>query len=280
MSIDLFIEMMANLKAVLVSSAVLLIIPLTFVSGEMSSQAVLSRSPRSIGNFFRRWFSGRRKQTGFQGTAQANQPYSFGSYGQASSSIPSYSYPLYPGLSYSPNYAFQNGYQSYSGFPVASASSQYPSYTPPATFTPQSYGSSPGTIDPYQVLDQFVRSAGLNPQGDHEAQSLQSKGDSFAQSGTSPVFSFKKLYSFPFYMSTDPNVPDNFYKRHTRRMSPEAQFMQQLNQQYLTKQFMMPPIVKGDQTSPQSEPQNVQPEKQLPQTQDYLQAEDVAQQLQ
>lgn len=275
--------MMAIMKAVLVSSAILLSISLTFVSSETSHQTVLMRSPRSIGNFIRRWFGGRRKPTGFQGTAQANQPYSFGSYSQASSSYPSYAYPLYPNLPYSPNY-FQNGYQGYSGYPMGSASSQYPSYTPPATFTPQSYGSSPGTMDFHQVLDQFVRSAGLSPQGDHEGHALQSKGDSFTQSGTTPVFSFKKLYSFPFYMSTDPNVAEgyNFLKRYTRRNSPEAQLNQQsLDQNFLLKQFLSPPVVKGDPTSSQSQPQNIQQENQLKgsQPQDYLQAEDIEQRL-
>jgi hypothetical protein len=260
------------------------------VSCEISSQTVLSRSQRSISNIIRRWFTGRRKQTGFQGTAQVNQPYSFGSYGSASSSYPSFAYPLYPGYSYSPNLlqnGYNSGYQSYSGYPLAaSASSQYPTYTPGATFTPQSYGSSPGTMDFNQVLDQFVRSAGLSPQGDHEAQSLQSKGDSFAQSETSPVFSFKKLYSFPFYLSTDQNSGDGynyqmpFLKRHNRRMSPEAQLIQNsLNQQLLAKQFLVPPVIKSEQSYPQSESHNLKPEKQLSHQQNYLQAEDIEQQL-
>lgn len=63
-------------------------------------------------------------------------------------------------------------------------------------------------------------------------------------------------------------------------MSPEAQLIQQtLNQQLLAKQFMLPPVIKPDQNSHQSEPQNAEPEKQLTQSQDYLQAEDIEQHL-
>lgn len=108
------------------------------------------------------------------------------------------------------------------------ASSQYaPTYS-------SAYGpgyNANGNLDLHQVLDQFVRSAGLSPQGDHEAQAstIQSKGDS-------PVFSFKKLYSFPFYLSSDSSATEGynlhvpFLKRHIRRMSAENQ-LNQLNQQ-------------------------------------------------
>ena len=82
------------------------------------------------------------------------------------------------------------------------ASQQYGTSVNPAqanTFHSQPYGSNAGTIDVHQVLDQFIRSAGLSPQGDHE----NAKGDqSYAESETKPVFTFKKLYSYPFYMSS------------------------------------------------------------------------------
>ncbi len=56
-------KLITLLFQVFVSSALLLIIPLTLVSCEISSQTVLARSQRSIGNVIRRWFTGRRKQT-------------------------------------------------------------------------------------------------------------------------------------------------------------------------------------------------------------------------
>ena len=87
---------------------------------------------------------------------------------------------------------------------------QQTEFIPSGTYTAQDYGQSPNTIDVHKVLDQFIRSAGLSPQGDHEAQA--SHASSFAKAGTTPVFVFKKLFSFPFYLSADPNIVDLYGK--------------------------------------------------------------------
>jgi hypothetical protein len=63
-------------------------------------------------------------------------------------------------------------------------------------------------------------------------------------------------------------------------MSPEAQLIQNsLNQQLLAKQFLVPPVIKSGQSNPQSESLNFKPEKQLSHQENYLQAEDIEQQL-
>ena len=97
---------------------------------------------------------------------------------------------------------------------AAAASNPYASYA----MAPPSSGSP----DFHAVLDNFVRSSGLTPAGsipgDQEA-----AASSFVKTGDTPVFSFKKLYSFPFYLSSDNapgfalNIP--YMKRHIRRMS-------------------------------------------------------------
>lgn len=119
----------------------------------------------------------------------------------------------------------QMAYPSYSpygqassmGSPATSASSPYASYAPPGSM-PQS-----GSPDFHSVLDSFVRSTGLAPQGslppDQEA-----AASTLSQPGVTPAFSWKRLYSFPFYFSTDSagsgsriNIP--YMKQHIRRMS-------------------------------------------------------------
>jgi len=69
----------------------------------------------------------------------------------------------------------------------------------PNQFHGRPYGNSPGTIDVHQVLDSFIRQAGLSPQGDHD--------NAVAGSEVKPVFSVKKLYSYPFYLSASGNKP-------------------------------------------------------------------------
>ena len=95
--------------------------------------------------------------------------------------------------------------------------------SPVATAGPYSPPGSASSPDFHAVLDSFVRSTGLAPQGslppDQEA-----AASSLSQPGVIPAFSWKRLYSFPFYFSTDSagsgsriNIP--YMKQHIRRTS-------------------------------------------------------------
>lgn len=134
--------------------------------------------------------------------------------------------------------------------PYAQAASVYPTYAA----NPSSYSgdSSGGNLDFHAILDQFVRSAGLTPAGDQDtaASTIQAKGDT-------PVFSFKKLYSFPFYLSTDNSAQEGynlqipFMRKHIRRMSNDKlQYLKQMQDKMkLTKyqQKMQEKKLKQDQ---------------------------------
>jgi len=111
------------------------------------------------------------------------------------------------GISYvaqSPQQQQQFSYQN-SGYDqmTASASNVQPQeaqasvYRPTVYYRPRPYRSSPATLDVHQVVDDFIRSTGLSPQGDHE----NVPGD-YAYAESKPVFSLKKLYSYPFYFSS------------------------------------------------------------------------------
>lgn len=167
-----------------------------------------------------------------------NTPYAT----SASSYYPSYgtyaypslaAYPAYPATAV-PAYSPAASY-SYPSFaypaptPVAAASGPYPSFAPAS-----------GSPDFHAVLDSFVRSAGLSPTGAHDqeaaASSIQAKGDT-------PVFSFKKLYSFPFYLTSDNAASDGgfnlqipYLKRHIRRMSSGSDYDRQKHVQALHHQ--------------------------------------------
>lgn len=102
------------------------------------------------------------------------------------------------------------------GSPVPAASSPYASYA--AAGVPHA-----GSPDFHNVLDSFVRSTGLAPQGsmppDQEA-----AASTLSQPGVTPAFSWKRLYSFPFYFSTDSagagsRISIPYMKQHIRRMS-------------------------------------------------------------
>lgn len=130
-------------------------------------------------------------------------------------------------------------YPSFAGSQMpGSASGPYPSYA-------QSGGvptNGQGSPDFHNVLDSFVRNAGLSPIGgpgnsqhDQEVAASSIQAREKGQREDIPVFSFKKLYSFPFYLSSDNGNPsasssDNgfnlqipYMKRHIRRMSPAQQ---------------------------------------------------------
>ncbi|KAI2802036.1 hypothetical protein BLOT_010228 [Blomia tropicalis] len=82
-------------------------------------------------------------------------------------------------------------------------------------FQAKPYGQSPGTIDVHQVLDQFIRSAGLSPQGDHDSVKSGMYG---AESNLKPAVSIKKLISYPFYFSSSGDKPTS-YGHSIRRQS-------------------------------------------------------------
>jgi len=283
---------MVKLRNLIASAVLIAIIPSVFGA----SEAAISRSPRSIGGIFKKIF-GRRKQTGFQGTSQAQQPYSYGGSSAASSYYPQYAY---PGYSQSPYGAYSSPYAAYGSSPYAAAaasspygsnyasypspyssygygqygpyssgsSAAYPSYSgsqgagqspygsaygnAAAASTPYGSAAAPpsqsgGSLDFHAILDQMVRAAGLNSAAgaDQETSSSnhhQSRGDYHQQAaaaaqGNTPVFSFKKLYSFPFYLSSDQTTSDGynlhvpFLKRHIRRMSNDQTYAQQIYKQ-------------------------------------------------
>lgn len=94
--------------------------------------------------------------------------------------------------------------------PSVAASYNRPQYAYPSAgdqFASRPYSSNPGTLDVHQVLDQFIRSAGLSPQGDHGAV----KGDQhYDGSDLKPALSVKKLISYPFYFSSSGDKPTSY----------------------------------------------------------------------
>lgn len=75
----------------------------------------------------------------------------------------------------------------------------------------------PSSPDFHSVLDTFVRNTGLTPAGSNPVPEVSpSKGGDT----DTPVFSFKKLYSFPFYLSTDssgPSLSIPYMRQHVAR---------------------------------------------------------------
>lgn len=159
--------------------------------------------------------------------------------------------PLYAAASQSYNsYAApptsQGAGQSTSGSgPQPAASHAHASVAPP----PSGGSGGPGSsLDFHQVLDAFVRTSGFAPAGDQEAAAAQGYGGKAADGGV-PVFSFKKLVSLPFYLSTEEKSLDGLgnamppsassgyslhsipiMRRHVRRMSAIPSQQQQHQQ--------------------------------------------------
>lgn len=73
------------------------------------------------------------------------------------------------------------------------------------TFNARPYGPAPDTIDPHKVLDNFLISNGLSPDGHHD--SIKSGGK--YNDGLKNVLSVKKLVSIPFYLSTSGDKQQN-----------------------------------------------------------------------
>lgn len=80
---------------------------------------------------------------------------------------------------------------------VHAGAGQSPSHQSIERNTQQPAGS--GSIDFHQVLDAFVRSSGFAPSGDPDAAASGAN----KQDDSSTVFSFKKLLTYPIYMSTE-----------------------------------------------------------------------------
>lgn len=82
---------------------------------------------------------------------------------------------------------------------------------------PVDYSGS-ATIDVHKVLDSFIRSAGLSPQGDHEnVKKVSGVGNlAYAASGLKPVLSVKKLISYPFYFSSSGDKPTSYGSNNIR----------------------------------------------------------------
>lgn len=158
---------------------------------------------------------------------------------------------------------------------------------PPPLHQPQ---QSSGSIDFHQVLDALVRTSGFAPAGDHEAAANSGYKDS-------PVFSFKKLYSFPFYLSTEekqtealPNASPDGYSVHSmpimrrhvptfannRRMSAsvvpqQAQQQVRIGHQLLQQLQNISPAATDSRSQLQQGQSQKQQQQQLPQPQQSIQ---------
>lgn len=182
----------------------------TMMTGPKHS--IILRAPKSIGNFFRRMVGFGEKRTT---NTNNNQP-------QSTISSPM---PIGPVLipSIGAPSAFYQPFPPMVQRPFMAAPSAPPAAFLPAASNPYaSYVTPSGSPDFHAVLDSFVRSNGLTPAGAIPGDQ-EMAASSIAQNGDTPVFSFKKLYSFPFYLNSDSGpgmfltIP--YMKRHIRRMS-------------------------------------------------------------
>ncbi|KAH9395435.1 hypothetical protein TYRP_020754 [Tyrophagus putrescentiae] len=139
-------------------------------------------------------------------------------------------------------------------FPGFAASYNRPQYAPypegQKAYGGGGGGSNPGTLDVHQVLDQFIRSAGLSPQGDHEAV----KGDQHYADGADlkPALSVKKLISYPFYFSSSGDKPTSYGQSIRRHSQDETIFKSALNQNLLASQKMEQPANSESKMEPSS----------------------------
>jgi len=184
----------------------------TMMTGPKHS--IILRAPKSIGNFFRRMM-------GFGEKRNANN-------NNQQSTISSPAMPLGPVLIPSAGIGAPSAF--YQPFPptifqrplMAAPSAPAAAFLPAASNPYASYMTPSGSPDFHAVLDSFVRSNGLTPAGAIPGDQ-EMAASSIAQNGDTPVFSFKKLYSFPFYLNSDSGpgmfltIP--YMKRHIRRMS-------------------------------------------------------------
>lgn len=98
-------------------------------------------------------------------------------------------------------------------------------------FNSKPYGNQPGTLDVHQVLDQFIRSAGLSPHGDHEN---ANKDRAYNED---QALSVKKLYSYPFYFSSSGDRPhtirwvDFFFKKQINKFDQSIHLNHSLSRQ-------------------------------------------------
>ncbi|KPM11179.1 cytochrome P450-like protein 25 [Sarcoptes scabiei] len=103
---------------------------------------------------------------------------------------------------YYPTLSSQQSQVQYQYSPEMIGTSPYTFHENPSqmnTFKSRPYGSNPGTLDVHKVLDQFIRSAGLSPKGDHD--------NVYNGNSDEKALSVKKLYTYPFYFSSSGDRP-------------------------------------------------------------------------
>ncbi|UXI22231.1 runt-like protein [Sarcoptes scabiei] len=110
---------------------------------------------------------------------------------------------------YYPTLSSQQSQVQYQYSPEMIGTSPYTFHENPSqmnTFKSRPYGSNPGTLDVHKVLDQFIRSAGLSPKGDHD--------NVYNGNSDEKALSVKKLYTYPFYFSSSGDRPTSI-RRHS-----------------------------------------------------------------
>ena len=142
----------------------------------------------------------------------------------------------------------------FSGGLSPAAASSYPQYAP----VPSGHGYGQQSPDFHSVLDGLVRHAGLSPMGAHDQD--MSSSSTITSKGDTPVFSFKKLYSFPFYLSSDNRSPDGmnlqipYMKQHIRRMNTAPMIPEMSDLSAVSSR-----IVKSPRTAVYYRPDNMPP---------------------
>ncbi|KAI1298748.1 hypothetical protein HDE_04034 [Halotydeus destructor] len=238
---------------------------------------VVIRAPRSIGNFFKRMFT--KNKTGFQGTSMANTGYAasassyYPAYGPGAASYPGYAgtspyggssgYGAYPGMSAaqsgpnpygsfgvasyaSPSYAQQanfGGYGGYSGANQMAAASAYPSY--------QGAPNGGGSPDFHAVLDQFVRSAGLNPNGGAHDQDVAASSITSKDGGFNLNIPYMKRHIKR--MSSSPSLVSGYERRKLQRQRQEEAQRQQYYGQQEPQQPLQAPEGQSQQLTEQQQ---------------------------
>ncbi|XP_015781995.1 uncharacterized protein LOC107359913 [Tetranychus urticae] len=207
------------------------------------------RTPRAISGLWKRFF-GRRKQSGFQGSAQTQQPYNVAAstYYPAfvQSAVPVLPFQGPPGFGpaaavatagYPYHYpAHFTGFESYS--PLAQASSIYPAFSLPNTFAASAQPGLSAPFDFQSYFEQLLRpvagsaAAAAAASGDQEtsASTLLSTAVKPDAATAAALNNFKNLY-YPFQLSSEgsgsPSAGESFNlqipfgRKHTLRRSSQ-----------------------------------------------------------
>ncbi|XP_053214473.1 uncharacterized protein LOC128397749 [Panonychus citri] len=248
-----------NINLTLITIGLLFWISLPLTNADIENDVygpkLVIRTPRAISGLWKRFF-GRRKQSGFQGTAQTQQPYNVA----ASTFYPAFVQSAFPVLPFQgppafgpavataaggypyPYSAHFTGFEGYT--PLAQASSIYPAFSLPNTFaaaaapTAQHGLSAPFDFHSYfeQLLRPVASGSGSNA-GDQETSAstllstaVKPDGPS-AAAAAAALQNFKNLYSFPFQLSSEGsgsssageqfNLQIPFGRKHTLRRSSQ-----------------------------------------------------------